>query len=73
MADFFLSKDVWYWMTTYSPSGAPGRVVAYCLDFTFRERTLPKGFLAAVREACHWSLLTAALRYAAETSQLFEY
>ena len=43
---FLFSNAVVYWMTTYWPSGAPGRLVAYCLDFNSCDLTLPSGLLA---------------------------
>ncbi len=55
-ADFLFVNLVVNWMTTYSPSGAPGRDVAYFVDFTFRDTRLPKGLLAALRDSFHFSL-----------------
>src|SRR5207244_11332750 len=37
------SKAVSYWMTTYSPSGAPGRVRAKVADLRVRDFKAPSG------------------------------
>src|SRR4030042_669632 len=59
-------------LKTYSPSGAPGRVFVYFLDFRFLERTTPSGFLNDSSEFLHCSLGTAFLKYCAASSQLSE-
>src|SRR5215831_3428798 len=47
MAEALFSNTVSYWMTTYSPSGAPGRVRANVADLSVRDFRAPRGARAA--------------------------
>ena len=69
----FFSNTVSYWITTYRPSGAPGRDFVYWLDFELSRDQLPQGSSGPGRPVCHCSLVTAPLKSLAAWSQLSEY
>jgi hypothetical protein len=56
--------------TTYSPSGAPGSVVAVVALFRVRDLNPPNGLRAVFAAACHLSDGTAFLKNVAAVSQL---
>jgi len=62
MAAFLFSKTVLNWITTYSPSGAPGRLVRYSFYLTSLDFNLPSGFRAAFKDFAKSSLVTAFFR-----------
>src|ERR1700675_479368 len=57
-------------MTTYSPSGAPGKVLLQVAPFSLRQSSLPSGSRVARNALCHCSFVTAAWKICAHSCQL---
>src|SRR5712691_7016879 len=67
------SKTVSYWMTTYSPSGAPGRVRAKVADLRVRDFKAPSGERALPAAFSQSAFVIAVLKRVEAPFQLSAY
>src|SRR6266851_6271025 len=73
MAEALFSKAVSYWMTTYSPSGALGRVRAKVADLRVRDFKAPSGARAARIAFSQSAFVIAVLKSVEAPVQLSAY
>ena len=65
-----LANSVWNWTTSYSPAGAPGRVLVRSTDSTVRPATFPSGPRTGLTALAHCSAVTCERKIVAALRQL---
>src|ERR1039458_5699351 len=73
VADFLFANEALNCMTTYCPSGAPGRLVVALAEMTVRDTSLPKGLRTFSKADTHLSCVMAFRNSSEAWSQLWAY